>query len=71
MQRVIRRLYIESGIYRAGLTIHSLRPYTYAENLRKKGVDLKVIKTLLGHASLDTTDRYLHVFSNDLKEVAL
>ena len=70
MQRVIRRLYIESGIYRTGLTINSLR-HSYADNLRKKGVDLKVIKTLLGHFSLATTDRYLHVSSNDLKEAIL
>lgn len=55
---------------RTGLTIHSLR-HTYAENLRKKGVDLKVIKTLLGHSSLATTDRYLHVSSGDLKKAIL
>ena len=44
--------------------------HTYAENLRKKGIDLKVIKTLLGHASLDTTDRYLHISSDDLKKAS-
>jgi len=67
MQRIVRRMYVESGIYRGGLTIHSLL-HTYAENLRKNGVDLKVIKTLLGHSSLPTTDRYLHVSSEDLKK---
>lgn len=70
MHRIVRRMYIESGIYREGLTIHSLR-HSYAESLRKKGVDLKVIKTLLGHSSLATTDRYLHVSSIDLKKAAL
>jgi site-specific recombinase XerD len=70
MHRIIRRMYVESGIYREGLTIHSLR-HTYASNLRKNGVDLKVIKTLLGHSSLATTDRYLHVSSGDLKKAAL
>ena len=70
MQRIIRRMYVDSGIYRDGLTIHSLR-HGYAENLRKKGVDLKVIKTLLGHSSLATTDRYLHVSSGDLKKAVL
>jgi len=70
MHRIIRRMYVESGIYRGGLTIHSLR-HTYAENLRKNGVDLKVIKTLLGHSSLATTDRYLHVSSEDLKKATI
>ena len=63
-------MYEGSGIYRQGLTIHTLR-HTYAENLRKKKVDLKVIKTLLGHSSLATTDRYLHVSSADLKQAAI
>jgi len=38
--------------------------------LRKRGVDLKIIKTLLGHSNLATTDRYLHVSAGDLKMVA-
>lgn len=70
LQRIFQRIYVESGVYREGLTIHSLR-HTYASNLRKKGVDLKIIKTLLGHSSLATTDRYLHVSAGDLKEAAM
>ncbi len=69
-QRAIRRIYEESGVYRNGLTVHSLR-HTFAENLREKGIDIKVIKTLLGHSSLATTDRYLHISSSDLKKAAL
>ena len=70
MHRIVRRMYVESGIYRPGLTTHSLR-HGYAEGLRKKGVDLKVIKTLLGHSSMATTDRYLHVSAGDLKKAVL
>jgi site-specific recombinase XerD len=70
MQRIVRRMYMESGIYRNGLTLHSMR-HTFASSLREKGVDLKVIKTLLGHSSLATTDRYLHVSSGDLKKAVL
>ncbi len=70
MQRIIRRMYVEPGIYRNGLTLHSMR-HTFASSLRKKGVDLKVIKTLLGHSSLATTDRYLYVSSGDLKKAAM
>lgn len=70
LQRIVQRIYVESEVYREGLTIHSLR-HTYAENLRKNGTDLKVIKTLMGHSSLATTDRYLHVSPEDLKEAAM
>ena len=70
LHNTIQRMYRESGIYRDGLCVHSLR-HTYAENLRKNKVDLHTIKALLGHNSLDTTNRYLHVSKEDLKEAAL
>ncbi len=70
LQNVARRLYFESGVYRAGLTLHSLR-HTYAETLRKKGTDLSTIQKLLGHKSLETTAGYLHVTKDDLKNAAL
>lgn len=70
LQRIVQRIYQESEVFRDGLTIHSMR-HTYAENLRKKGIDLKVIQTLMGHSSLATTDRYLHVSPDDLKEAAV
>jgi len=67
LHKAIRRLYGESGVYRPGLTIHSLR-HTYAETLRKNNVDLPTIQTLLGHKSLETTAKYLHVTKDDLKK---
>jgi len=66
----VRRVYKDSGVYRQGLTIHSLR-HTYADTLRKKGYDFSVIQELLGHKSLDTTVKYLHVTKEDLKKAAL
>ncbi len=41
--------------------------HTYAETLRKQGVDLPTIQTLLGHKSLETTAKYLHVTKEDLR----
>ena len=35
LHNTVSRIFKESGIYRKGLTIHSLR-HTYAERLRKK-----------------------------------
>lgn len=46
---------------------HVLR-HTAATNLLKKGVNLKIVQEFLGHSSLATTERYLRVTINDMKE---
>jgi len=70
LQNIISRIYKESKTYRENLTLHSLR-HTYAERLRRKGVDLPTISKLLGHSRLDTTDIYLHVNKDDFKMAVL
>ena len=46
---------------------HSMRHYT-ATSLLKQGVDLRVVQEVLGHENLNTTERYLHVTAQDIKE---
>jgi integrase/recombinase XerD len=43
-----------------GATSHSLR-HSYAARLLEQRVDVRVVKILLGHASLATTDIYTHL----------
>ncbi len=36
-------------------------PHTYVSQLQSLGVDMETIKSIVGHAEIDTTQHYLHV----------
>ena len=61
----LNRLY-HAGIIPKGLSLYQLR-HRFATELIKRGVNLKVVAALLGHASINTTVGYLNAVGDDVE----
>ncbi len=67
VERLVKRYSISSGILRK-ISPHSLR-HSFATHLLDGGADIREIQEMLGHSSLSTTQRYIHISLGKLMEV--
>lgn len=60
--------YAKSAGITGDITPHTLR-HSFAAHLIQNGADVKSVQEMLGHADISTTQVYLHLNSNKIRDV--
>ena len=60
IQEVVHQAISNAGLSKKHYSVHTLR-HSFATHLLDNGTDLHTIKELLGHSSIQTTMRYMHL----------
>ena len=66
IRKKLKRVFLKAGF--KDFYPHALR-HSFATNLQSKGASVAEIKEMMGHASIATTERYLHGFEGRMREL--
>lgn len=66
-ERIVKKYAQKVGISKK-VVCHTLR-HTFATDLLKKGVDLRIVQEFLGHKNITTTQIYTHITKPQLREI--
>ena len=67
IQKIVQKAGLKAGINK-DVHPHTLR-HSFATHLLEAGTDLRKIQTLLGHASIATTQIYTHISKEQIKDI--
>jgi integrase/recombinase XerD len=68
VQHLVQKALIRLGLESKKYTVHTIR-HSFATHLVDNGTDLHTIKELLGHTSLQTTMRYMHLTTKRIEGI--
>ena len=68
INRLFKKLLDEIGMYKEGLSAHSIR-HSCATHLLAHGADLRYVQELLGHESIETTTVYTHELYENMRRI--
>jgi len=69
VQQIVEECLKACGLDNMGLSVHKLR-HTAATLMYQNGVDVRVLKDILGHENLNTTQIYTHVSNAQIQNAA-
>lgn len=67
VEQIIEEKMMKSGLAGYGFSVHKLR-HTAATLMYQNGVDVRILKEVLGHENLNTTEIYTHISNNQIKQ---
>ena len=68
IQRLVQKALIQLGLDSKNYTVRTIR-HSFATHLVDNGTDLHTVKELLGHSSLQTTMRYMHLTTKRIEGI--